>query len=142
MLGIIIGVAAVIILVTLGGGATSRYRADFPALGSNLMMVSRANVWGGPGLGRLALNSADAEALAREIPPCARWPHRQQSYDGHLRKRENGSSSDGHHEQYFAWINRRIGKAAAFTRPRPDGALRVRHWRTVRTNCLAASIDW
>ena len=40
MLGIIIGVAAVIILVTLGSGATRRVTEQIASLGSNLLMVS------------------------------------------------------------------------------------------------------
>ena len=38
-LGIIIGVASVIIMVTLGNGATAQVRADIASMGSNLLTV-------------------------------------------------------------------------------------------------------
>jgi len=40
MLGIIIGVASVIILVTLGSGATRKVTQQIASLGSNLLMLS------------------------------------------------------------------------------------------------------
>ena len=38
-LGIIIGVASVIIMVTLGNGATEQVRSDIASMGSNLLTV-------------------------------------------------------------------------------------------------------
>lgn len=70
MLGIIIGVAAVISLVTIGGGATRQVTDQISSLGSNLMMVTPGKRMGpGQGSGGAApFKLADAEALAREIP--------------------------------------------------------------------------
>ena len=48
-LGIIIGVAAVIILVTLGNGATARVTNDIASLGSNLLQVRPGQRAHGPG---------------------------------------------------------------------------------------------
>ena len=68
MLGIIIGVAAVIILVTLGGGATKQVTEQISSLGSNLMMVAPGKRMGpGQGSGAAPFKLADAEAIAREI---------------------------------------------------------------------------
>ena len=39
ILGIVIGVAAVITMVTIGGGATVKVTADIEKLGSNLLIV-------------------------------------------------------------------------------------------------------
>jgi putative ABC transport system permease protein len=39
ILGIVIGVAAVITMVTLGGGATERIKGDIGKLGFNLLIV-------------------------------------------------------------------------------------------------------
>jgi len=66
-LGVIIGVAAVIIMVTLGSGATAQVTQQISSLGSNLLMI----VPGQPGPGR-SLNVApfrlqDVQALEREI---------------------------------------------------------------------------
>jgi putative ABC transport system permease protein len=56
-LGIFIGVAAVIIMVTLGSGATAKVEADISKLGSNLLMVSPGQMMG-PGR-----SSSDAESF-------------------------------------------------------------------------------
>jgi putative ABC transport system permease protein len=40
ILGIVIGVASVIIMVTIGGGATQQVTEQIASLGSNLLMVT------------------------------------------------------------------------------------------------------
>ena len=68
MLGIIIGVSAVIILVTLGGGATQQVTEQIASLGSNLLMISVGKRMGpGQTSGAEAFKVADAEVLMREI---------------------------------------------------------------------------
>ena len=47
VLGIVIGVAAVIVMVALGQGTTAQVTSDVAKLGSNLLMVRAAR--GGPG---------------------------------------------------------------------------------------------
>ncbi|MCX5733662.1 MAG: ABC transporter permease [candidate division NC10 bacterium] len=69
ILGIVIGVAAVITMVTLGGGATVKVTADVASLGSNLIDVRPGQ---GPRPGGASESAAmfkieDAEAIAREI---------------------------------------------------------------------------
>lgn len=60
ILGIVIGVAAVISMVTLGGGATSKITSDISSLGSNLLILR-------PGShGRRAGVRADAEPFDME----------------------------------------------------------------------------
>ena len=68
VLGIVIGVAAVITMVDLGRGATARVSAQIASLGSNLLMV-RPGQRLGPGRRAEAppFDLADAEAIAREI---------------------------------------------------------------------------
>jgi putative ABC transport system permease protein len=67
ILGIVIGVAAVIVMVTLGSGATAQVTEQISALGTNLLMVRPGQRMGpGPG-GAAAFELADAEAIAREI---------------------------------------------------------------------------
>jgi len=68
MLGIIIGVSAVIILITLGGGATQQVTEQIASLGSNLLMISVGKRMGpGQTSGAEAFKVADAEVLIREI---------------------------------------------------------------------------
>lgn len=69
MLGIIIGVAAVIVLVTLGSGATRQVTEQISSLGTNLLMVGPARKQMGPGRGSSAppFKLADVEAISTEV---------------------------------------------------------------------------
>jgi putative ABC transport system permease protein len=72
MLGIIIGVAAVITMVAVGQGATARVQDQMKGLGSNIMLVLPGGVsQAGVRLGaqtRQRLTEEDALAIAVEIP--------------------------------------------------------------------------
>ncbi|MCW9046664.1 MAG: ABC transporter permease [Gammaproteobacteria bacterium] len=68
ILGIVIGVAAVIIMVTIGGGATAQVTEQISSLGSNLLMVSPGQRLGmGQRSSAAAFRMDDAEAISREI---------------------------------------------------------------------------
>jgi putative ABC transport system permease protein len=69
ILGVVIGVAAVITLVTVGGGVTAKVKEDLGKLGSNLLMV-RPGQFRGPGGGSSvarALTAADVTAIKRQV---------------------------------------------------------------------------
>src|SRR5262249_41107053 len=72
MLGIFIGVAAVIAMVAIGAGARAMVLEQIRSLGSNIMIVLPGNVTsGGVRLGsgaRATLTIDDAIALEKEIP--------------------------------------------------------------------------
>jgi putative ABC transport system permease protein len=70
VLGIVIGVAAVITMVTLGQGATQAVRDQISSLGSNLLQI-RPGQRLGPGMsgaGAAPFKEADAQAIASRIP--------------------------------------------------------------------------
>jgi len=72
MLGIIIGVAAVIAMVGVGAGATARIQAQIQSIGSNLIMVTAGSISSngvrlGSGVG-VTLTEDDATAIATECP--------------------------------------------------------------------------
>lgn len=68
ILGIVIGVAAVIIMVTIGGGATVQVTEQIASLGSNLLMVTPGQRMGmGQRSAASAFRLEDVEAIAREI---------------------------------------------------------------------------
>lgn len=70
ILGIVIGVGAVITMVTIGEGATAQVQADIQKLGSNLLQVFRGQGFGGGGGARSAsppFSMADVEAIKNEI---------------------------------------------------------------------------
>jgi putative ABC transport system permease protein len=72
MLGMIIGVGAVIAMVSIGNGAKSQVEAQIASLGQNVILIfsgstSRGGVhsgWGGAG----TLTVEDAQAIEREVP--------------------------------------------------------------------------
>jgi len=72
MLGIIIGVGAVIAMVAVGAGAQARVAEQIQSLGSNLIIVlSGSSSQGGVRLGQgtqLTISEDDAYAIQREVP--------------------------------------------------------------------------
>ena len=69
ILGVVIGVAAVIIMVTLGGGATRSVSSQIESMGSNLLMIRIGQSMGpGSGIGVPPFKIEDAIALQRDIP--------------------------------------------------------------------------
>ena len=72
MLGIIIGVAAVITMIAVGRGATDRVQEQMKGLGSNIMLVMPGGITqGGVRLGASTgqgLSEDDAVAIARDVP--------------------------------------------------------------------------
>jgi putative ABC transport system permease protein len=69
ILGIVIGVSAVITMVTLGNGATLAIQAQISSLGTNLLMVrpGQRGFGGGGGGGVPQFTEADAAAIAAQI---------------------------------------------------------------------------
>ena len=70
VLGIVIGVAAVITMVTLGSGATARVTGDIAKMGSNMLFVSPGQGFRGPGGARSdakPFEMADVTALERQV---------------------------------------------------------------------------
>ena len=73
ILGIVIGISAVITMVTLGNGATQAINTQISSLGANLLIVShgqRGTGGGGSGAGSAGIphfTDADADAVAAQI---------------------------------------------------------------------------
>ena len=73
MLGIIVGVAAVITMISLGEGARRAIRQNMTSLGTNLLYVragsaQRGGVWFGAGTAYKSLRIEDAAAIENECP--------------------------------------------------------------------------
>jgi putative ABC transport system permease protein len=66
MLGILIGVAAVVLLLAVGAGAQAFVQGQFEALGTNTLTVFPA--FEGDGAAPAALTDADVEALRQQAP--------------------------------------------------------------------------
>lgn len=70
ILGVVIGVAAVVTLVTVGNGVTAKVAEDMAKLGTNLLMV-RPGQFRGPGGGHSdakPFEMDDIKAIRREVP--------------------------------------------------------------------------
>jgi putative ABC transport system permease protein len=117
MLGIIIGVAAVIILVTLGGGATKQVTEQIASLGSNLMMITPGKHMGpGQSSGAAPFRLADAEALSRDVPSLvAVAPVASRSTIAILANENWSTTVTGSTEDFFKVGNRRTREGRIFT---------------------------
>ncbi len=69
ILGIVIGVSAVITMVTLGAGATAQVTQQISSLGSNLLMISPGRRMGPGGMGATPamFRMEDVKAISRDI---------------------------------------------------------------------------
>ena len=117
MLGIIIGVAAVITLVTLGGGATKQVTEQIAGLGSNMLMVSPGKQMGpGQSSGAAPFKQADAEALARDVPSLVAVAPTASVSATVIYANENWSTTvTGSTKEYFVVGNRKIRAGRLFT---------------------------
>ncbi|MFH1793632.1 MAG: ABC transporter permease [Pseudomonadota bacterium] len=70
LLGIVIGVAAVIAMITIGSGTTEKVKADISKLGSNLLVVRAGGAPqpGGPRIQAKELRDKEVQALVEGIP--------------------------------------------------------------------------
>jgi putative ABC transport system permease protein len=69
-LGIVIGVAAVILMVTLGAGATQRVTADIGSLGNNMLLLVPGQQRGPP-TAVVPFEMSTVDAIQRDIPGLA-----------------------------------------------------------------------
>jgi ABC-type antimicrobial peptide transport system permease subunit len=130
MLGIVIGVAAVIVMVSIGQGASEAVRAQIQSLGTNLMMVvpgatTSAGVRSGAG-GVSTLTREDAKAIAAECSAVSdvAWMKRQigQVIQGEL----NWSTQiQGVSPGYFSVRDWRVESGAVFGPRDEESANRV-----------------
>ncbi len=68
VLGIVIGVAAIITMVTVGNGATQQVRDQIASLGSDTLMIRPGQRMGpGQSIGAPSFKEADAEAISQQI---------------------------------------------------------------------------
>ncbi|MBU6510843.1 MAG: ABC transporter permease [Betaproteobacteria bacterium] len=122
MLGVFIGVAALIVMVAVGQGANAAVRKQIESLGTNLLVImpgatTRAGVRAGFGSAS-TLTETDARALRREDPAVARTAYMirqlgQVQYGGN-----NWSTSiQGVTPDYLSMTNWRIQRGRALQEP-------------------------
>ncbi|HEY2574574.1 MAG TPA: ABC transporter permease [Verrucomicrobiaceae bacterium] len=129
-LGIIIGVAAVIAMVSIGNGASSVVEAQIASLGQNVILVfagssTSSGVHSGYG-GSAGLILEDAEAIRREIPQVVALSPEVRNYAQIAAGNQNwytkvlGNSAD-----YFDVRQWMLSEGAAFTEQDVRGANKV-----------------
>jgi putative ABC transport system permease protein len=119
ILGIVIGVAAVITMVTLGAGASSKITDEISSLGDNLLIISPGRVQRGPG-GTSALGApftlADVAAIKREIADVsAMAPTASKGVLAVNGSVNRSTTLTGSENDYFVARNWRIDRGRDFT---------------------------
>jgi putative ABC transport system permease protein len=117
VLGIVIGVAAVITMVTIGGGATVQVQQQIASMGSNLLMMSPGKRLGpGQSTGNIPFKENDADAIAREISSVAAVaPVSSQSIMAIFGNQNWTTQVTGTNNQYLKVTNRAIGSGREFS---------------------------
>jgi putative ABC transport system permease protein len=117
VLGIVIGVAAVITMVTIGGGATIQVQQQIASMGSNLLMMMPGKRLGpGQATGSIPFKESDADAIAREISSVAAVaPVSSQSIMAIFGNQNWTTMVTGTDNKYFKATNRSIGTGRQFS---------------------------
>jgi putative ABC transport system permease protein len=111
-LGIVIGVASVIVMVNLGSSATAQVSKEITSLGSNLLMVTPA----GQSTDVKLFNIDDVEAIRREVRGIASTsPIASKSMKAVLGNRNHSTQVSGIDSSYFRVGNWRLAKGREFS---------------------------
>jgi putative ABC transport system permease protein len=116
ILGIVIGVSAVITMVTLGNGATRAVSDQISSLGSNLLMVMPGQRFG-PGMGSApSFKLADAEAIRNQVGSLQAVAPVSSTGVAAVRMAENWSTTaTGTANDYFTAGNWKLASGRTFT---------------------------
>ncbi len=117
VLGIVIGVAAVITMVTIGRGATVQVQQQIASMGSNMLMLSPGKRLGpGQSTGNIPFKESDADAVAREISSVvAVAPVASQSVMAIFGNQNWTTQVTGTNNQYLKVTNRAVKTGREFT---------------------------
>ena len=122
ILGIVIGVSAVITMVTLGNGATLAVQNQISSLGTNLLQIRPGQRMGPGGGGGPSFKEADAEAIANQIGGIAAVAPESRSGGTVVANGKNWSSSlIGSTNEWLTTGNWTLSEGRAFS----DGELRA-----------------
>ncbi|MCX7823564.1 MAG: ABC transporter permease [Syntrophobacterales bacterium] len=117
ILGIVIGVAAVVTMVTIGKGATEQVRRQIASMGSNVLIITPGKRFGhGQPFGaNIPFKEADAEAIARDITSVAAVaPVSSQALTAVYGNQNWTTQVTGTTNDYFTVTNRRLKRGRLF----------------------------
>jgi putative ABC transport system permease protein len=118
ILGIIIGVASVVTMVTLGNGATAAVKAQLSSLGSNVLTIRPGAGFGRGGGGPAAppFDEADLESIRGQVAGIGSVAPQNQTGVTVVRSGQNWSTTlVGTSNDYFAASGIRIASGRTFT---------------------------
>jgi putative ABC transport system permease protein len=117
ILGIVIGVGAVITMVTIGGGATAQIKEQITSMGSNLLIVTPGKRLGpGQSSNTVMFKLNDGEAIQREVNSIAAVaPVSTQSVKAIFGNQNWSTLVTGSDNQYFRVTNRFIKTGRQFS---------------------------
>jgi putative ABC transport system permease protein len=117
VLGIVIGVAAVITMVTIGGGATAQVQQQIASMGSNLLMVTPGKRLGpGQSSDTVLFKESDGEAILREVSSVAAIaPVSSKGLQAVFGNQNWATTITGTDNQYFRVTNRSIKTGRQFS---------------------------
>jgi putative ABC transport system permease protein len=114
VIGIVIGVAAVVTMVTLGRGATTAVKAQISKMGSNLLILRPGQGWGSWGAPQFTL--ADVKAIENQVPGIAGLaPIVQTTVPAVYQENDRSTDIQGTTAGYFAIANWVVGSGRFFT---------------------------
>jgi len=119
VIGIVIGVAAVITMVTLGRGATATVKQQISKMGNNLLVLRPGQGWGGGGAPQFSL--PDVDAIRDQVPGIASVAPFVSS-NAQMVYQEESRTYDvqGTTPNYFAIANWTVGTGRFFTETEVD----------------------
>jgi putative ABC transport system permease protein len=117
ILGIVIGVSAVITMVMVGQGATASVKQSISSMGSNLLMISPGKRLGpGQSADMVLFKEVDGEAIAKSIGSVsAVAPISSQGLQAVFGNQNWSTTVTGTENQYFTITNRTLGSGRQFT---------------------------
>lgn len=114
VVGIVIGVAAVVTMVTLGRGATEAVKGQISKMGSNLLILRPGQGWGSWGAPQFSI--ADVNAIRDQVPGIASLaPFVQTNVPAVYQENDRNTDIQGTTSSYFAIGNWDIGLGRFFT---------------------------
>ncbi|MGZ9143334.1 MAG: ABC transporter permease [Candidatus Binatia bacterium] len=116
ILGIVIGVAAVIVMVTLGAGATVQVSQQIASLGSNVVILVPGQMGPGRGASVAPFNESDVDAILRDLSDLKGVaPTASKSVTAIFANKNWSTAVTGTTNEYFTVANWVIGKGRTFS---------------------------
>ena len=141
VIGVVIGVAAVVTMVTLGRRATEVVKDQISKMGSNLLILRPGQGWGGGGAPQFSI--ADINAVRDQVPGIASLaPFITSTEPAVFQENNRPSDVQGTTPNYFAIANWEISYGRFFTEAEVQEAAPVCViGETIRKELFGADID-